>query len=117
MEATLVEPNFAPQRGRKHELARQIAREMVTCPGCLKQVRIATLQYSHKCSKNATVPSDEDKERRLDVARKRAIETFLQRQTPDENILAATINDAIETTEVDPDSSGLESGSDTNNRC
>ena len=111
MEARFDEPTLAPQKNRKHELARQLAREMIKCP-CLKQVRIATLQYSHKCSQSAKLPSEEDKERRLGEARKRAIETFLKRQPPDENILATTINDAFET-EVDPDNSGT----DASNRC
>ena len=78
--ATRLEPS-KPKR-HQGELARRLAREKVMCPGCGKYMAVATLQYTHVCAGAATKEQTEEAiQRRLEVAKGRAIDAFRNRHS------------------------------------
>ena len=78
----MVTRSVSPKpKSKRHqgELARKLAREKVMCPGCGKYMAVATLQYAHVCAGAAKEPNEEEIQRRLQMAKNRAIAGFLQR--------------------------------------
>ena len=73
-------PPKPKQKRHQGELARKLARERVMCPGCGKYMAVATLQYTHVCTGATKEPNEEEIQRRLQMAKNRAIAGFLHRR-------------------------------------
>jgi len=81
-----VSPKPKPKQKRHQgELARKLARERVMCPGCCKCMAVATLQYTHVCAGATKEPNEEEIQKRLQMAKNRAIAGFLQRHGAQED--------------------------------
>ena len=98
----------AKQKRHQGELARKLAREKVMCPGCGKHMAVATLQYTHVCTGTAKEPTEEQIQRRLQMAKNRAIAGFLNRHGVQEGSNQNTREEHPQCSDTEPGGGELE---------
>ena len=84
----MVSSSVSPQpKSKRHQgkLARKLAREKVIRPVCGNYMAAAALQYTHVCAGAAKEPNERDIQRRVLMAKDRAIAGFLQRHSVQDN--------------------------------